>query len=124
MANITTILASATDLIPEECSSELELQIFSNEDMNFPINLNLDVDQNSIEFEKLSSPIYDYEYSLNEEKLDIDLIASLKTEFDDFDEYDIKIMSSDYDDVLFYQSASCDYSMTIPNLKVGETYSF
>lgn len=88
MANITTILASATDLIPEECSSELELQIFSNEDMNFPINLNLDVDQNSIEFEKLSSPIYDYEYSLNEEKLDIDLIASLKTEFDDFDEYE------------------------------------
>lgn len=61
-----------------------EILISSNDDPNFPLNLELDIDKSSIEYVKLKEPLYGSEYALDADKLKFRLFVSLKEGYEEY----------------------------------------
>lgn len=120
----STINAQENQIVIGAETSHIDTYCESNNDSNFPINLDIDVMEDSVDFIKLDEPIYGFEYTLNNTNLNFDILASLKDDYKDFDSYELKILNSDYSAEIISESADKDTILTLSGLSAEETYHF
>lgn len=96
----------------------------SNDDPDFPFDIDIDVAKNSINYIYLDEPIYGFDHILNDDLLDVSMVFSLKEDYLDYDWYDLQILNPDYSSEIFSDSAEKDQSISISGISVGKTYKF
>ena len=126
---IAMLICSSTQFVFAEESGDIlsnEIRIInpSNDDSNFPLNTNVDISEESIRYNKNDEPLYGFEYELDGENLDFDLIFSLKENFDIFDDYKMDILNTDNDRRVFSEKTDKDSAIIVSDLSVGTTYDF
>lgn len=120
----SSISAQENPITVDNETSHIDTYCESNNDLDFPINLDIDVMEDSIDFIKLDEPIYGFEYTLNSTNLNFNILASLKDDYKDFESYELKILNSDYSTEIFSESADKDTILTLSDLSAEETYRF
>lgn len=128
LAMAATLVFSSTAAYAEEAVStaaepqSLETYCPTNDDEEFPFNMEINVMPGSIQYIDLEEPIYGYESVLDEEALIFDVNFSLKDEFKIFDGYEFQVFSSDYSEVIASEYLEMDEVFTLPGLSIGEGY--
>lgn len=108
----------------DEGSIVPETFIRTNEDSDFPLRLDFNIDQNSVEYNKRDEPIYGNEYALNPDKLGFELLVSLKEEYNDFDSFELTIAREDNNEIVSETVTDSGNTAIISNLAVDNCYSF
>ena len=119
---------TSTAVYAEEAASTvseqqtLETYIPTNDDEEFPFNMEINVMPESIQYIELDEPIYGFERILDSEALVFDVEFSLKDEFKDFDRYEFQVYSSDYSEEIASEYLEKDEVLTLSGLSIGTGY--
>lgn len=115
-------LVPAANLYAEETVIP-ESFIRTNDDADFPLHLDFDIDKNSVEYIKLDEPIYGNEFALNPDKLSFNLLVSLKEEYKNFDSFELTVARRDDNEIVFETLTNKDDTTAISNLVIEDDYS-
>lgn len=114
----------AVDDIQSNSSDSIRRLIPTNDDAEFPLSICADIADDSIQYDELEEPLYDFTTALNTEVLDVDLIFSLKEEYRFFTNYELIICNDDYNSVLFSSESESGDDVIFGDFSVNQTYSF
>ena len=102
--------------------TEIKVYCPVNEDTEFPFNIELDFDQNSIQYVDFDEPVYGFESILDGEALDFSMNVSLKDEFKDFESYSFELFTLDYSEKLFSGKAESEEMITVSDMSTAKGY--
>ncbi len=119
--NSLNAFADDVQSISSDCIRRL---IPTNDDAEFPLSIYADIADDSIQYKELEEPLYNFTTALNTEVLDVDLIFSLKEEYQSFTNYELTICNDDYSTVLFSSESESGGDIIFRDFSVDQTYSF
>lgn len=128
MAAVTTgalglsAAAEVSETIPE--TATLEVYCPTNDDPDFPFELDINVYENSIRYITVDKPVYGFERFLDRDALEFDANFSLKDEYNCFDHYSLEIYSADYSTKIFDMHEESGGVISVPDLSIAEGYKF
>ncbi len=113
--------AFATNETAED-SHLVEVYCPVNDDPEFPLNIELDFNEESIRYVDLEETVLGFEKMLDGDTLDFEMNVSLKDGFKSFDSYTLQILNADYSDEVVSKSANGGEVISVSGLDIGKGY--